>query len=103
MPLTTVTVNQNDIDTGVPKDCWACPVQKAIRKLTLPDVNVTVGDCDMAVRLCKNGSISSDCILHEVTLPDIARRLIWSFDTHGPTAVKPISFQIDIPKVYLKF
>ena len=46
MPL-TVTVNQNDIDTGVPKDCWACPVQKAIQRITLPDVTVTVGDQDM--------------------------------------------------------
>ena len=102
MPLTTVTVNQNDIDTGVPQDCWACPVQKAIRKLTLPDVTVTVGDQDMVVRIWNKDSRFT-CLPHEVTLPDIAINFIEDFDDHGPTAVKPISFQIDMPKVYLKF
>ena len=103
MPLTTVTVNQDDIDTGIPKDCWACPVKKAVQKITLPDVTVTVGDRDMIVRLWNKDSLTMGCLPHEIALPDIAVIFIADFDDHGPTAVKPISFQIAVPKVYLKF
>ena len=109
MPLTTVTVNQNDIDTGVPKDCWACPIQKAVQKITRPDVTITVGDIHMIFRLWNKdsrftvGSYSTGCLPHEIALPDIAITFIADFDEHGPTAVKPISFQIDVPKVYLRF
>ena len=62
-----------------------------------------MGDRDMMVRIWNKDSISSGYLLHEVTLPDIAVIFIEDFDEHGVTAVKPISFQIDIAKVYLKF
>ena len=60
---------------------------------------------DMVVMIWnKDSRFTLGCLPHEVTLPDIAViNFIEDFDDHGPTAVKPISFQIDMPKVYLKF
>ena len=94
MPLTTVTVNQDDIDTGVPKDCLDCPIHKAVSRITLPNTKISVHGNTILLTIRKKGT-------QQITLPDIAVIFIENFDEHGPTAVKPISFKLDIAQKYL--
>ena len=94
MPLTTVTVNQNDINTGIRSDCHDCPVYKAVSRITLPNTVISVHGDTILLTIKKKGT-------QEITLPDIAVIFIEDFDAHGPTAVKPISFNLDIAQKYL--
>jgi hypothetical protein len=84
-----VSVTDEDIRLGKPKDGTCCPVALALRR-AFPGVSVLDLDQDEAEILFDNGdSLTLD-------LPPDAGHFVNQFDRHGPGAVAPFSFDLEV-------
>lgn len=85
-----VSVTQEMIDCGVRKDCWACPIAKAIDAELATGLDSTVNQS--WVSICRgyvNGSIAT------TKPPPKAVGFIWDFDNGDP--VSPFAFPLTLP------
>lgn len=105
----TVSVTQEDIDMGNRDDPMENPVGLALMRLLRPvseaalagqgrlwfengcvEINSSFGFEDDED---EEGAMS----FHRVELPEAVNEFLDAFDALGPSAVKPFSFEIDIP------
>lgn len=84
MKIITVRVTQDDIDRGVRGSTTDCPVARALCR-AVPNAFIRVWKDVAFVRI------------HRVEIPPKVRRFIHDFDDYR--AVKPFSFEIDIPDI----
>lgn len=96
MVLVRVNVTEEHIIHGRKRNCFNCPVAKAIGELLVGDVDVSVGVTGGTLTIDKRGEALFD-------LPDEAGEWITKFDT-GDLGYKaqPISFSVLLPKKFLK-
>lgn len=90
----TVTVTQEDIDTGDPGMCYECPVARAIsravgRRCRVKEPNYW-GFSDGP-----SGN-KSDNLPDPFRLPPIAATFVETFDDFGPERVVPFTFEITV-------
>jgi hypothetical protein len=76
-----INVTQEDIDKGIPKECGKCPVALAIKRAGNFEF-VSVDGCEIYI----DGS--------DFACPNEVDFFIRDFDTGGPSAVFPFSFEL---------
>lgn len=87
----TINVTQKDIDEGIPKNCYDCPVARAIRKALKPDL-VAVRERFIHLHLRVEGSPGSTSKQAFITPPAV-RAFIDAFDEEQP--VQPFTFELE--------
>lgn len=80
-----IDVTQEDIDKGVREDVQACPIWRAAQRV--PGFE--------GCRVYGPWIMLADS--REAWLPRSAMAFMGEFDDHGPEAVKPFSFTVDLP------
>lgn len=79
----TITVTQDDINTGRTKNCGWCPVALAVRRLLVPGSSVSVSGTHVNISISKG-----------LLLPIEAQKFIDRFDRGDP--VVPFTFELHI-------
>lgn len=87
-----IEVTQKDIDSGVESDVEACPVWRGVRRVVKRGMRVLVDHISIDLRI--NG------MWEELFTPQRAINFMKRFD--DGRAVKPFSFDLDIPEDALK-
>jgi hypothetical protein len=94
-----VHLTQNDIDTGIRRNCRRCPAALAIRRKLKPGIMAMVTD-DFA--WLKLRGIDLD---PTIPIPSRVANFIHAFDDlkrgQSRSKLKPFSFVVNIPKEYL--
>ena len=89
---TLIEITQDLIDRGDAGKCLTCPIAKAVNHVLNEHCNASVTKTSIYI----NHNVLHP---HEIKLSEPAQDFVWAFDSGEP--VKPFSFWLDIPKVYL--
>lgn len=88
-----INVTQEDIESGVRGVCSLCPIARATRRETLPDIHVSV--TENQIRLTNEGTREGEVYW----LPTEAVAFVKAFDTWAD--VVPFEFEVGEP--YVKY
>lgn len=83
----TVVVSGQDLQEGVPGDCWDCPVVRALSRL-LPGLVICVVDRGITVYADAGGGDLGEVIAHAPAGDDL-RRFIGQVDTENAPGPRP--------------
>lgn len=83
-----IEVTQEDIDTGVARDCRACPVALAVRRATGQSARVVVNADEIILRDSTTG-----LLLGWIKMPPDVAKFVADFDRGRP--VSPISSELN--------
>lgn len=89
MPTVDVQVTQKDINDGRRRDCYECPIARALKRVLRPGVYVAVKFSEFCLNTCSNN----------YKLPREACDFIDKFDDR--LEVFPFKFTVDIPEEHL--
>ena len=98
-----VKVLKADIKNGTTRDCVACPVALALKRVVRPDVTVIVGDSNMEFWFRELPSIlDRDPNAHiSVGTTRKVEKFVHDFD-QGKKNLKPFQFCIILPEGFLR-
>lgn len=91
MPKLEVVITREDIWNGVRRDCNACPIALAVKRLVNPSTVVSVNGSSVILK--------SDKFIFRSSLPSQASDFVERFDNRSDA--EPFSFNLYVPEGYL--
>jgi hypothetical protein len=92
LTLTEVSMTQDDMDGGHPRNSWDCPCHRALRRVIRDDVNFQVGIMSVIVRTPRRR--------YFIDLPKVAADAVSRL--YHAIKVEPFTFQVKIPTELLR-
>lgn len=99
----TVNVTARDIKQGVRRDCYACPIARALLRRLKPKWAVAVGSGHISVGKPLKAPLQFDhATCHKLLTPPAASVFVKKFDAFSANTPKPFRFELKIPTKFLR-